>query len=121
MQPQLTMFFLNKQIETGIIQTKISYHFLVFLITDPITSSGTDKRRLLYKRTINTARKKLFKKIMAKNSDYINKIDNLNEAYSKFLYDFFSLYEEAFLKLEIKIKQKVLISPWIIKEIMKSL
>ena len=28
-----------------------------------------------------------------------------NEAYSKFLYDFFSLYEDAFPKLEIRIKQ----------------
>ena len=36
------------------------------------------------------------------------------------MYNFSSLYEEAFLKLEIKIKQKKLISPWITKGIMKS-
>ena len=55
-----------------------------------------------------------------KTWDYIKEIDNPNEAYSKFLYDFSSLYEEAFPKLEIKIKQKNLISPWITKGIMKS-
>ena len=54
-----------------------------------------------------------------KTWDYIQEIDNPNEAYSKFLYDFSSLYEETFPKLEIKIKQKNLISSWITKEIMK--
>ena len=38
--------------------------------------------------------------------DCIKEIDNPNEAYSKFLYNFSSLYDEAFLKLEIKIKKK---------------
>ena len=55
-----------------------------------------------------------------KTWDCIKEIDNPNEANSKFLYNFSSLYEEAFLKLEIKIKQKKLISPWITKGIMKS-
>ena len=55
-----------------------------------------------------------------KTWDCIKEIDNPNEAYSKFLYNFSSLYDEAFLKLEIKIKQKKLISPWITKGIMKS-
>ena len=58
----------------------------------------------------------LQKNILArKTRDYIKEIDNPNEAYSKFLYNFSSLYEEAFPKLEIKIKQKNLISPWITK------
>ena len=35
------------------------------------------------------------------------------------MYHFSSLYEEAFTKLEIKIKQKDLISPWCTKGIMK--
>ena len=55
-----------------------------------------------------------------KTLDYTKEIDNLNEAYSKFLYDFFSIYEEAFLRLEIEIKQKNLISAWITEGIMKS-
>ena len=114
--------FLNKQIETGIIKTEISNHFPIFLITDPITLSEIkSKRTLLYKRTINTATKENFKNILARKTwDYIKEIDNPNEAYSKFLYDFSSIYEEAFPKLEIKIKQKNLISPWITKGIMKS-
>ena len=36
------------------------------------------------------------------------------------MYDFSSLYEEAFPKLEITIKPKNLISTWITKELMKS-
>ena len=55
-----------------------------------------------------------------KTLDYTKEIDNLNEAYSKFLYDFFSIYEEAFPRLEIEIKQKNLISAWITEGIMKS-
>ena len=39
---------------------------------------------------------------------------------SKFLCDFSSHYEETFPKLEIKFKQKSVISPWITKGIMKS-
>ena len=39
-----------------------------------------------------------------KDWDYIKEVDNPNEAYSKILYDFSSLYEKAFPKLEIKIK-----------------
>ena len=105
----------------GIIKNEISDHFRIFLITDPITSSEIkNKRTFLFKRTINTATKEKFKSVLARRTwDYIKEIDNPNEAYSKFLYEFSSLYEEAFPKLEIKIKQKSLISPWIIKGIMK--
>ena len=57
----LTNTFLNKQIKTGIIKNEILDHFSIFLNTDPIVSSETKKRRtLLYKRTINTAKKKTF-------------------------------------------------------------
>ena len=96
---------LNKQIEMGTIK---AHHFPIFLITDPITSSEIkNKRILLYKRTINTATKDNFKNILARKAwDYINEIDNPNKAYSKFLYDFSSLSEEAFPKLEIKINEK---------------
>ena len=125
--------FLNKQIETGIVKTEISDHFPIFLFTDPITSSEIkNKRTLLYKRTINTKEKKIqkykrkentkenFKNMLARKTwDYIKEIDNPNEAYSKFLYDFSSLYEEAFHILEIKIKQKNFIRPWITKGIIK--
>ena len=118
----LTNPFLNKQIEMGIIKTEISDHFPIFLITDPITSSEIKiKRTLLYKRTTNTATKENFKNILTRKTwDYIKEIDNPNEAYSKLIYDLSSLYEKAFPNLEIKIKQKSLISPWITKGIMKS-
>ena len=98
-------------------------HFPIFLTTDPITSSEIKKnnRAPLYKITINTATKENSKNILARKTwDYVKEIFNPNEAYRKFLYGFFSLYEEAFPKLEIKIKQKNLISTWITKEIMKS-
>ena len=78
------------------------------IITDSITLSEIkNKRTLLYKKTINTATKENFKNILARKTwDYVKEIDNPNEAYSKFLYDFSSLYDKAFPKLEIKIKQK---------------
>ena len=104
----LTNAFLKKQIETRIIKTEISDDFPIFLITDTITLGEIkNKRTLLYKRTINTSTKENFKNILARKTwDYIKEIGNPNEVYSKFLYDFSSLYEEVFSKLEIKIKQK---------------
>ena len=50
----------------------------------------------------------------------LQEIDKPKEAYTKFLYDLSSVYEEAFPKLEIKIKQKNIISPCITKGILKS-
>ena len=89
-------------------------HFPIFLTTDPITSSEIkkNKRAPLYKITINTATKENSKNILARKTwDYVKEIFNPNEAYRKFLYGFFSLYEEAFPKLEImkstKQKQKL--------------
>ena len=51
--------------------------------------------------------------------DYIKEIDNPDETYNKLWYDFSSLYEGAFPKLEIKIKQKVFINLWVTKGIMR--
>ena len=102
----LTNAFLNKHIKTGISKNEILYHFPIFLNTDPIVSSETKKRRtLLYKRTINTAKKENFKNILARKTwDCMKKIGNPNETYSKLLNDFCSLYEEVIPKLQIKIK-----------------
>ena len=102
----LTNAFLNKLIKTGIIKNEFLDHFPIFLNTDPIVSSETTKRRtLLYKRTINTAKKEHFKNILAKRTwDCMKEIGNPNEAYSKLSHDFCSLYEEVFPKLQIKIK-----------------
>ena len=117
----LTNSFLNKEIDMGIIKSEISDHFPKFLITAPITwSEIKNKRTLLYKRTINAATKENFKNIWARKTwNYLKVIDNPNEACSKVLYHFSSLYGKASPKLEIKIKQKNLISLWIAKEIMK--
>ena len=50
----LTNAFLNKRIKTGMIKTKISDHFVIFLITNPFTLSETkNKRTLLYNGTTN--------------------------------------------------------------------
>ena len=103
----------------GIFKTEVSDNFPMFLITDPITWNEIKiKRTLLYKWTINTATKESFQNPLARKVwDYIREIDNHNEAYSN---HFSSVYEEASPKLEIKIKQKNLNSPWITKGIMKS-
>ena len=117
----ITNAFINKTIETGIIKADISDHFPIFLITDPVTLNGTENKKTIYKRTINTETKENFKNILERQDwGYIKNIDNPNEAYSKFLYDFSLLYEEAYPKQEIKIKQKNLISPWITKGLIKS-
>ena len=101
----LTNAFLNKQIKMEIIKTEIS-------------SEIKNNRTLIYKKAINAATKENFKNIFARKTlDFFKEIDNLNESYSKLLYGFSLLYEESFPKLEIKIKQKNLISPWINKGI----
>ena len=130
----LTNAFLNKKIEVGMIKTETSDHFPIFLITSPITSSEIkNKRTLLEQKGTKRAKeqniqkkkkplqKNIFRNILSRKTwDYIKEIDNLNEAYSKFLFDFFSFYGEAFPKLEIKVKQKNLLSSRVTKGIMKS-
>ena len=103
-------------------KTGILVHFPIFLVKDPINPSEIkSKITFLYKRTINTATKENLKNILARKTwDHIKEIDNSNEAYSRLMHDFLSLCEEAFPKLEIKIKQKKLISPLIFKGIIKS-
>ena len=101
----LTNTFLNKKIEVGMIKTETSDHFPIFLITSPITSSEIKNKRTLLEQ---------------KGTKRAKEIDNLNEAYSKFLFDFFSFYGEAFPKLEIKVKQKNLLSSRVTKGITKS-
>ena len=55
----LTNAFLNKHMETGIIKTEVLDHFLIFLFTDPVTSSEIkNERTIFYKRMINTTTKK---------------------------------------------------------------
>ena len=128
----LTKAFLNKKIEVGMIKTETSDHFPIFLITSPITSSEIKNKRTLLEQK-GTKRAKEQKKnrykrtflgtfYQEKPETILKKleIDNLNEAYSKFLSDFFSFYGEAFPKLEIKVKQKNLLSPRVTKGIMKS-
>ena len=111
----LTNAFLNKKIEVGMIKIETSNHFPIFLITSPITSSEIkNKRTLLEQKGTKRAKeqkkplqKNIFRNILSRKTwDYIKEIDNLNEAYSKFLFDFFSFYGEAFPKLEIRLNKK---------------
>ena len=49
-------------------------------------------------------------------NEWMNELINLNKAYSKYLFDFSSPYEDAFPNAEIKIKLKALLIPWLLKE-----
>ena len=52
--------------------------------------------------------------------ELVYQTENANEAYEVFLKLFIKQYEKAFPKVEIKIKTKSLLSPWMTKGLLKS-
>ena len=119
----LTNAFLNKQIKMGIIKDKISDHFSIFLIADPITSSeknNNNKRTHLYKRIINTTTTENFKNISTKKPGILSKkLTIIMKPIATFCSIVPHFMRKVFQNQKSRLK-KNLISPWITKGIMKS-
>ena len=117
----ITNQFDNCLFTSGIIKSQISDHFPTFLASKNITINLENNKTVIRKRQINDITIEAFKNLL-KEMDWelIYQTDNANEAYEVFLKLFNKYYEQAFPKVEIKIKTKSLLSPWMTKGLLKS-
>ena len=117
----MTNTFVDADITTGIIKTDISDHFPIFLISKTQGINIYPQKSSILKRHINKNSINDFNNLLhEENWNDIFSINNANDSYDLFLKYFLKHYEIAFPKIEIKIKTKNLLSPWITKGLLKS-
>ena len=117
----VTNSFLNTKIKTGIIQTEVSDHFAIFLISENGNLSHHQDHITIFKRQINDQSINYFINLISEvDWNVIKETNDANKAYDCFLKLFLDKYEKAFPKLEFKIKTKNLLSPWMTKGLIKS-
>ena len=110
----------NIEIKTAIVKTDISDHFpIIFATKNKIDAEITEQ--YIFKRNISDQSIDKFKQKL-RNIDWnnIKILRNVNDAYSKFLEIFLSLYNECFPKIKVKLKPQRQFNPWITKGIRKS-
>ena len=110
----------NIEIKTAIVKTDISDHFpIIFATKNKIDAEITEQ--YIFKRNISDQSIDKFKQKL-RNIDWnnIKILRNVNDAYSKFLEIFLSLYNECFSKIKVKLKTQRQFNPWITKGIRKS-
>ena len=110
----------NIEIETGIAKTSTSDHFSIIFATEiKIDAEITENN--IFKRNISNQSIDKFK-LKFRNIDWnnIKILPNVNDAYSKFLEMFLSLYNECFPKIKVKLRPQRQFNPWITKGIRKS-
>ena len=109
----------NIEIKTAIVKTDISDHFpIIFATKNKIDAEITEQ--YIFKRNISDQSIDKFKQKL-RNIDWnnIKILRNVNDAYSKFLEIFLSLYNECFPKIKVKLKPQRQLNPWITKGIRK--
>ena len=106
---------------SGIITADISDHFPIFLISKDLTLDSSNELTHITKREINDKSTAYFQNLPS-IVDWTHVINEnfSNNAYNEFLRIFLGLYNEAFPKQKIKIKQKSFNSPWMTKGLVKS-
>ena len=110
----------NIEIKTAIVKTDISDHFpIIFPTKTKIDTEITEQ--YIFKGNISDQSIDNFKQKLC-NIDWnnIKILRNVNDAYSKFLEIFLSLYNECFPKIKVKLKPQRQFNPWITKGIRKS-
>ena len=106
---------------SGIITADISDHFPIFLISKDLTLDSSNEPILITKREINDKSTAYFKNLLSIfDWTHVRNENFSNNAYNEFLRIFLGLYNEAFPKQKIKIKQKSFNSPWMTKGLVKS-
>ena len=101
-------------------KTDISNHFpAIFATKNKIGSENSEQ--YIFKRNISDQSIDKFKQKLSNiNWSNIKLLQNVNDAYSKFLEFFLSLNNECFPKIKVKLKPQRQFNPWIIKGIRKS-
>ena len=110
----------NIEIETAIAKTSTSDHFCIIFATEIKTDAEITENNI-FKRNISNQSIDKFK-LKFRNIDWnnIKILPNVNDAYSKFLEMFLSLYNECFPKIKVKLRPQRQFNPWITKGIRKS-
>ena len=110
----------NIETNTAIVKTYTSDHFpIIFATKNKIDAEITGK--YIFKSNISDQSIDEFKQKL-RNIDWnnIKILQNVNDAYSKFLKIFLSLYNECFQKIKVKLKPHREFNSWITKGMRKS-
>ena len=110
----------NIEIKAAIVKTDILDHFpIIFAAKNKIDAEITEQ--YIFKRnTSDQSIGKLKQKLRHIDWNNIKILRNVNDAYSKFLDIFLSLYNKCFPKIQVKLKPQRQFNPWITKGIRKS-
>ena len=93
----------------NILKVDVSDHFPVFLVDESSQIDSSKKETFVNRRVLSS-----------KNSEEVNwTLHNVTHAYNRFLEIFTGLYNIAFSKRKLKIKQKTLNSPSMTKGLQK--
>ena len=110
----------NIEIKAAVVKTYIADHFpIIFATKSKIDADNSEQ--YIFKCNISDLSINKLKQIL-RNIDWnnIKILQNINDAYCKFLETFLSLYKECFSKIKVKLKPKRQFNPWIKKGIRKS-
>ena len=106
----------NIGIKTAMVKADISDHFLIIFATKNKIDADI-REQYIFKPNISDQLIGKFKQKL-RNTDWnnIKILRNVNDAYSKFLKFFVSLYNECFPKIEVKLKPQRQFNPWITRK-----
>ena len=113
--------FTTTKFKTGIIESDISDHFLIFFVANYNINIKETKERFIFRCDLSDISVEKFKyKLRTVSWNSIRNSSDTNRAYDNFIEVFSSRYDECFPKKKIKIKPQKYNNPWITKGIKKS-
>ena len=113
----ITDYILTCDFKTAILKTNLTVHLpIVIALKNDGPSHQHSKTKHKYKRSYNEKNIKAFNhRLLSINWDEIKNCDDPNEAYKQFFNIFHSIYDIYFPKIFVRLKTKLIQSPWITK------
>ena len=100
----------------NILKVDVSDHFPVFLVDESSQIDSSKKETFVNRRVLSSKNSEEFKRLLKEVNWTLH---NVTHAYNRFLEIFTGLYNIAFSKRKLKIKQKTLNSPSMTKGLQK--
>ena len=110
----------NIEIKAAIVKTDILDHFPIIFATKNKIDAEITEQYIFKRNTSDQSIGKFKQKLRHIDWNNIKILRNVNDAFSKFLEIFLSLYNEFFPKIQVKLKPQRQFNPWITKGIRKS-
>ena len=110
----------NIEIKAAVVKTYIADHFPIIFATKSKIDADNSEQHIFKCNISDLSINKLKQKLRNIDWNNIKILQNVNDAYSKFLETFLSLYKECFSKIKVKLKPQRQFNPWIKKGIRKS-